>query len=102
DLAHAALNADLVMTASQDQTLLSPLRQLTKELNQPQCPVYSADGCTQVGTAPRDEAAARASGNGEESFSCSTGGSNASPAWMGAGLGFLALAIARARRRQRS
>ena len=102
DLAHAALNADLVMTASQDQTQLSPLRQLTKELNQPQCPVYSADGCSQVGTAPRDEALARATGDGEESFSCSTsGGGSASPIWMGAGLGYLALAFARARRRRR-
>jgi len=101
DLAHAALNADLVMTASQDQTELATVRQLTKELNQPQCPVYSADGCTQVGTAPRDEAMARASGDSNESFSCATGSATAaSPGWLVAGLGYLAIAITRARRRR--
>jgi MYXO-CTERM domain-containing protein len=101
DLAHAALDADLVMTASQDQAVLSNVRQLTKEIGQPQCPVYSADGCTQVGTAPRDEAAAR-NGGGAESFSCTTGNSPASPLWIGAGVGYLALAIARARRRRKA
>ena len=100
DLAHAALDADLVMTASQDQAVLATVRQLTKELNQPQCPIFSPDGCTQVGTAPRDEAEARASGDGAESFSCSTGSGNASPVWLGAGIGYLAIAIARARRRR--
>jgi hypothetical protein len=102
DLAHAALDADLVMTASKDQAVLSNVRQLTKELNQPQCPVYSADGCSQVGTAPRDQAAARTDG-GAESFSCTTGGSTSGGTlWLGAGLGYLALSIARARRRKRT
>ncbi|MEA2747042.1 MAG: hypothetical protein QOI41_1185 [Myxococcales bacterium] len=100
DLVHAALDADLVMTASKDQAVLSNIRQLTKELNQPQCPVYSADGCTQVGTAPRDQAAARSNG-GSESFSCSTSGTgNGGTLWIGAGLGYLALSIVRARRRK--
>ncbi|MDB4935035.1 MAG: hypothetical protein JWP87_2007 [Labilithrix sp.] len=101
DLAHAALNDDLVMTASKDQAILSNTRQLTKEIGQPQCPIYSADGCTQVGTAPRDEAAARADGSGNESFSCSSGaGGSSSPLWVGAGLGYLAFALVRARRRR--
>jgi MYXO-CTERM domain-containing protein len=101
DLAHAALDADLVMTASTDQTVLSNVRQLTKELNEPLCPVYSTDGCSQIGTAPRSEAAARTNGDTAESFSCTTGGVNgSSPIWMGAGLGYLAMAIARARRRR--
>jgi hypothetical protein len=100
DLAHAALDADLIMTASKDQAILSNVRQLTKELNQPQCPIYSSDGCSQVGTAPRDQAAAR-SGGGNESFSCSTsGGSSGGSLWIGAGLGYLALSIVRARRRR--
>jgi MYXO-CTERM domain-containing protein len=102
DLAHAALDADLVMSASKDQTVLSNVRQLTKEIGQPQCPVFSADGCTQVGTAPRDEAQARATGGGAESFSCTTGNGSASPLWIGAGVGYLALAIARARRRRKA
>ena len=101
DLAHAALDADLVMTASADQTVLSNVRQLTAEINEPQCPVYSTDGCSQVGTEPRSDAAARSNGNAGESFSCSTGaGGDASPVWIGAGLGYLAMAIARSRRRR--
>ncbi len=100
DLAHAALDADLVMVASKDQSILSNVRQLTKEIGQPQCPVYSADGCNQVGTAPRDQVVARADG-GSESFSCATGGgTNGGTLWLGAGLGYLALSIARARRRR--
>lgn len=104
DLAHAALDADLVMTASQDQSVLSNVRRLTKEIGQPQCPIYSSDGCTQVGTAPRDEAQARATGGGGggESFSCTTSNGSASPLWIGAGVGYLALAIARARRRRKA
>ncbi len=90
-LAHAALDADLVMTASADQAVLSNVRQLTKELNEPQCPVYSTDGCSQIGTEPRSDAEARANGDAGESFSCATGaGGNASPVWIGAGLGYLA------------
>ena len=101
DLAHAALDADLVMTASKDQAVLSNVRQLTNEINQPLCPVYSQDGCSQIGTEPRDDAVARANGDAGESFSCATGGSGgSSPLWLGAGLGYLALAIARARRRR--
>jgi MYXO-CTERM domain-containing protein len=101
DLAHAALTDDLIMTASKDQAVLSNVRQLTNEIGQPQCPIYSADGCSQVGTAPRDEAEARATGSGSESFSCSSGGnSGSSPLWLGAGLGYLAFAIVRAKRRR--
>jgi hypothetical protein len=101
DLAHAALDADLVVTASKDQSVLSNVRQLTKEIGQPLCPIYSSDGCSQVGTAPRDQAAARSDG-GTESFSCTTGGggSGGGTLWLGAGLGYLALSIVRARRRR--
>jgi hypothetical protein len=101
DLAHAALSADLVMTASQDQTELSNLRQLTKELNEPLCPVYN--GCDQTGQAPRSEAISRANaGNGgNETFGCSTSSRTSSPAWLGLGGGFLALALVKAARRRR-
>ena len=103
DLAHAALDADLVMTASKDQAVQSNVRQLTNEINQPLCPVYSQDGCSQIGTEPRDDANARANGEAGESFSCATGGTGGtSPLWVGAGLGYLALAIVRARRRRQS
>ena len=101
DLAHAALSADLVMTASQDQAVLSNIRQLTKELNEPLCPVYN--GCDTAGTAPRSEAVARANASGgAESFSCSTSSRPSSPAWLGLGGGFLALALVKAARRKRA
>ena len=100
DLTHAALNTDLVMTASADQSVLANVRQVLKESNQPLCAVYS--GCEQVGQAPRDEAIARSTGKGGESFSCSTGGASASPLWLGAAVGYLAIALARARRRRRA
>ena len=101
DLAHAALDADLVMTASADQAVLSNVRQLTKEINEPLCPVFSTDGCSQIGSEPRSDAAARTNGDAGESFSCSTGaGGDASPLWLGAGLGYLAMAIVRSRRRR--
>jgi Uncharacterized protein conserved in bacteria (DUF2330) len=68
-LAHASLDRDLVLQASADQSVLSPARQVTRELNQPICTVYQ--GCDAVGSAPRDEAKARSGGTGE-SFACAT------------------------------
>ncbi|HSO31067.1 MAG TPA: DUF2330 domain-containing protein [Labilithrix sp.] len=66
-LSHASLDRDLVLQASADQSVLSPVRQVTREKNQPICTVYQ--GCDNVGSAPRDEAIAR-SGQTSESFSC--------------------------------
>ncbi len=101
DLAHAALDADLVMIAATDQAVLSNIRQLTKELNEPLCPVYN--GCESAGTAPRSEAIARAGGSGSgESFACSTSSPRSSaPAWLGLGGGLLALALVKAVRRRK-
>ena len=101
DLAHAALDTDLVMTAAKDQEVLSNIRQLTNEINEPLCPVYN--GCDQAGTAPRSEAVARSTASGKgESFACSTSSPrSSSPAWLGLGGGFLALALVKAVRRRR-
>ncbi|MBX3185732.1 MAG: DUF2330 domain-containing protein [Labilithrix sp.] len=99
DLAHAALDADLVMIASQDQAVVSNIRQLSKEIGEPLCPVW--DGCNSIGQAPRSEAQARANG-GSESFSCTTvKAKSQSPFWLGIGAGFLALALGHAVRRHR-
>jgi hypothetical protein len=104
DLAHAALNKDLVVTASADQGFLSNVHQITKELNEPVCPVYS--GCDQTGTAPRSEAEAQANGGGE-SFSCSVlpgqqGPNGSAPTGaLAAGFGVMALAIGKAARKRR-
>lgn len=57
DLARAALDKDLLVSASPDQASLPNVRQVTRETNEPLCPVY--DGCEYVGQAPRSEAAAR-------------------------------------------
>jgi hypothetical protein len=99
DLAHTALDADLVMSASQDQGFLQNVRQVTRELNEPSCPVYS--GCTQVGTAPRSQAVEQSSPS-NESFSCSTAASpRGGVGWLGASGAFLALAIGKVIRRRR-
>jgi hypothetical protein len=51
DLSRAALERDLSISASFDQSVISNVRQVTREANVPQCPVF--DGCRQVGLAPR-------------------------------------------------
>jgi hypothetical protein len=101
DLAHTALTDDLLLTASANQDVLSNIRNVTHESNEPLCPVYQ--GCTQVGTAPRSQAQAQSTG-GNESFSCSTTEKKA-PAGLsllGAGLGTLALVVGKLVRRRRA
>ena len=98
DLAHAALDVDLNMKASQDQAVLANVRQLTREANEPQCPVF--DGCDQVGTAPRSEALARSGGGGGGTFACSTSNGRANSSLVVAG-GMMALALANAIRKRR-
>lgn len=99
DVARAALATDLTLNASSDQSVLSNQRIVTKELNQPLCPVYV--NCKQAGTAPRDQAAAASSGNGDETFSCSTKHGRRNSEWLAAGLAFVAIAITRTIRRRR-
>jgi hypothetical protein len=96
DLVQAALDADLAMTASANQTVLPTVRQVTKELNEPQCPVWN--GCEQVGTAPRDEAFARSTTGGGSACATSP---HKEPAWLAAGIGFAGLAVVHAARRRR-
>ncbi len=66
DLPRASLANDLLLRAAVDQAVLSGIRTVTKEANEPQCPIYS--GCEYVGTASRSEAQARLS----ESSGCSS------------------------------
>lgn len=95
DLAQAALATDLALAATADQAELQALRVVTREKNQPQCPIYN--GCEQVGTAPRDVAAAQ--GGSSESFSCATTPSSKTPlAWLAVGAAALASALVRASR----
>ncbi len=103
DLSHAALTEDLVISASKDQAVLTPFRQLTKEIGEPLCPVW--DGCTQVGTAPRSEAIAKGRQSEDTaSFTCKTARSGAGssfPSMLGLGAlaSFLALVVVRARKK---
>jgi hypothetical protein len=100
DLAHAALDQDLNLTASATQAELPTTRQLTREVNQPQCPVW--DGCEQVGTAPRDEAIARSTpGPSSTGSSCAIAPPSTSKTFMAAGLAIAAVAISQALRRRR-
>ncbi len=70
DLAHAALDKDLVLTASQNQNLAPNLRSVTREQGQPLCPVF--DGCNVTGQAPRDQVTGAGPGGGKSSFACAT------------------------------
>lgn len=102
DLAHAALSADLVVVASQDQAELPTVRQVKHEAAEPLCPVY--DGCAAVGTAPRSQAGAQSHGVASSSSSSCAIGSFRSPRALpalAAGVAVAALAMTRARRRRR-
>jgi hypothetical protein len=71
-LAHTALDQDLVLTASADQSELAPARKITHENGQPICAVYQ--GCNVVGQAPRDQAWAQSdfSQHSDGTASCAT------------------------------
>jgi hypothetical protein len=101
DVAHAELvTGDLVLTASPDQSELPNLRTVTRELNQPQCPVYQ--GCQVVGTAPRDQAGGSgtgAGGGGGSTATCAAASPRFGSAWLLAGLGAASLALLKLRRR---
>jgi hypothetical protein len=105
DLGRAALDQDLTLGASADQAELPTARQLTKEANEPQCPVYS--NCEQVGTAPRSQAAAQTSSHpntvtvGGDDDGCSATRSREGTGWMAAMIGFFAFAMSRKLRRRR-
>jgi hypothetical protein len=103
-LVHSALDRDLVLEASKDQSELAPARQVTREINQPSCTVY--DGCNAIGTAPRDEAIARSNantGSGKESFGCAVTHRDrrANAGMMLAGLGAVGLLLSRLRKRSK-
>jgi len=99
DIAHASLDADLVLTAAKDQNVLSNVRTLTKEAAAPLCPIWN--GCSTDGQAPRDEAAARSKANEDENASgCSA--TPESPTWLGVGLFALGFVVVHRRWRRRS
>lgn len=97
DLSHAALATDLVMIASQDQSVLAQNRQANKESGQPLCPAYSNEDF--IGNLPRDRAQEYA--DPHERFSCVTGRGSRSTFWLSGVVAAVALAAARRWRRRR-
>ena len=99
DLSHAALATDLVMIASQDQSVLASTRQVVNETSEPPCPVYD-QGARAVGTAPRSKAQEYA--DHHERFACATTRARSRSAfWVGAVAAVVAIAIARGFARRR-
>jgi hypothetical protein len=107
DLAHTALTDDLSLAASTDQSTLAQIRRPKGEKGQPTCTVYQ--GCSSVGTAPRDEAIARSGPASSESFACATTAKSthtgngrhtdlATRGWFAGLAAFVGLALVRARR----
>jgi len=73
DLAHSALDQDLTLQASMDQSELSNIRTVSQQVNEPQCPIYGSD-CGIIGYGPRGQGGSAgngASGGTGSSFDCS-------------------------------
>ncbi len=105
DLAHGALDQDLTLQASSDQSVLSNVHNVTRSVNAPQCPIYGSD-CSIIGYGPGGTSngnGAGASGSGS-SFACSAG-AHRSQYPLGALLafgifaGFVGLGVLRVRKR---
>jgi MYXO-CTERM domain-containing protein len=64
DVAQSALSVDMSLQASADQSELSNTHVAQQEIGEPQCPIYSATTCEQVGTAPRSQAQAQSAAQG--------------------------------------
>jgi hypothetical protein len=96
DLGLSALGVDLQLRASVDQSIISNRMILTKETDEPLCPVFGPD-CETVGQVPRSQATSSGS-----SFNCAT--TRVRPTFGAIALagvaGFLGLVIVGARRRR--
>jgi hypothetical protein len=101
DLSRVALSTDLQIVASRDQSAIPNTRVPAHELGQPLCPTY--EGCRQIGTLPRDQAASYAASQVGRGGGCQTSARRSVPSFGGFGAigAFLALAIARSVRNRR-
>jgi hypothetical protein len=95
DISHAAMTADFVLQASQDQSEMSNVRVVTQSVNE-QCSVYGSD-CSVVGTG--SPAAAAASGPHGGGCTASPNGGDSSLS-LGVIAGMIGFAARRARRRR--
>jgi hypothetical protein len=94
DIAHAAMNVDLVLQASADQSELSNVRQVTQSTNE-KCPIYN--GCNVVGTGSPAESEASEHGG----CAATTRAHAASPWSWGPVAALGAFALLRVRRKTR-
>ena len=99
-LDHAALDRDLALQASTDQSLVGRVRQVTKELNEPTCPIY--DGCDTAGSAPRSEAIRKTNENSSDDGCSTTTKQHRAETWLALGGAGLVLVAARKFRRRRA
>jgi Uncharacterized protein conserved in bacteria (DUF2330) len=83
DLAHSALSQDLHLQAAADQSLLSNIIRVTRELHPMQCPVYD-DQCKMIGNLPRDEANAKNAALPPYTPYTGTGGEGGGKKWCAA------------------
>ncbi len=90
DLSHASLAQDLSLTASQDQTAISNMRNVARDVNRPPCPTF-----------PPCPGFEGFNGFGGAGCAVDSNGSVAGDAFMLGGLGFVGIALARRRRRNK-
>jgi hypothetical protein len=105
DIARAALADDLALQASQDQSELPNIQNVTKEVGQPLCPVYdySCGGPNSgavVGSLPRDQARAAAATRPAGGCSTATRSQVGEEVGAGAIVGLIGLGAIRTRRRR--
>jgi hypothetical protein len=105
DISHAAMTTDFVLAAATDQTELSNVRNVTKQVNL-QCPIYGND-CSVIGYGTPAQAQAQAATAPASAGSGSTFACNATPSepfgghvGFGAGAVLIGLAVTRIRRRR--
>jgi hypothetical protein len=99
DLAHAALDKDLRLQAASDQGIVSNVHSVTKEIGQPQCPIY--DGCSGTGrTAPRDQAKAASQPASFGGGGCDVADKRSDGALVTVGALFGLVAVVRRRRKR--
>jgi hypothetical protein len=97
DIAHAAMNADLVLRASADQSEISNVRTPTKSINET-CPIY--DGCDVVGTGTPAQSQASVHKSGCAASPHASAGRSSGLAALSAGLALVIARSVRARRRR--
>ena len=106
DLDHTALDRDLHLQATTDQSEVPTTRNVVNELNEPLCPVYV--NCESTTSAPRSQANATITADpakggpssGSDDDGCATSSRRDLSTWLVVGLG--ALGFVRARKRRRS